>query len=110
MNQAAELLTELRWRGVSVTVEGDILCLKPRRALDDTLLKRVRDAKPALLEVLRKEPPNFTAADAQMASVTCWHCVGLGVCDCSTCGVMKPSVVWSAGECVACKFRKTRLQ
>ena len=38
MSQAAEILTELQRRGVIVAVEGDTLCLKPRRALDDTLL------------------------------------------------------------------------
>jgi hypothetical protein len=34
-------------------MEGDILYLKPRRALDDTLLARIREAKPAILEALR---------------------------------------------------------
>lgn len=97
MTQAAEILTELEGRGVIVTVEGDILCLKPKRALDDALLARVRDAKPAILEVLRKPP-------------ACWHCSGSGQCTCVTCGVMKPSVVWAAGECVVCKARKTRTQ
>jgi hypothetical protein len=96
VSQAAEVLTELRSRGVSVTVEGEILCLKPKRALDDALLARVRGAKPAILEVLRKP-------------ATCWHCSGTGECD-STCGVMKPSVMWVAGECVACKSRKARIQ
>lgn len=47
MSQAAEILTELQRRGVIVAVEGDTLCLKPRRALDDTLLARVREVKPA---------------------------------------------------------------
>lgn len=53
MTQATEILTELHRRGVIVAVEGDTLCLKPRRALDDALLARVRDAKPAILEALR---------------------------------------------------------
>jgi hypothetical protein len=39
---AVEILTELQRRGVIVAVEGDTLCLKPKRALDDTLLARVR--------------------------------------------------------------------
>jgi len=97
MTQAAEILTELRGRGVSVAVEGDTLCLRPRRALDDELLARVREAKPAILEVLRQP-------------ATCWHCDGSGACDCSTCGVMRPSVIWAEGECVACKARKARVQ
>ena len=53
MSQAAEILTELQRRGVIIAVEGDTLCLKPRLALDDTLLARVREAKPAILEALR---------------------------------------------------------
>lgn len=111
MTQVAEILTELRWRGVSVTVDGDILCLKPRRALDDALLARVRDSKPAILEVLRTLPSNCVATPAQIpATAACWHCDGSGECDCSTCGLMKPSTVWAAGECVACKPRKARVQ
>ena len=53
MTEAVAILTELQRRGVIVTVEGDILCLKPRRALDDTLLARIREVKPAILEALR---------------------------------------------------------
>ena len=53
MTEAVAILTELQRRGVIVTVDGDTLCLKPRRALDDTLLARVREAKPAILETLR---------------------------------------------------------
>lgn len=111
MNQVAEILTELQGRGVSVTVEGDILCLKPKRALDDALLARVRDSKPAILEVLRNSPSSCKATPAQIpATTTCWHCDGVGECNCSTCGVMKPSTVWAAGECVACKAKKARVQ
>jgi hypothetical protein len=61
VTQAAEILSELRGRGVNVKVEGDILCLRPRRALDDALLARVRDSKPAILEALRKLPPHAEA-------------------------------------------------
>lgn len=53
MNQAAEILTELQRRGVIIAVEGDTLCLKPRSALDDTLMARIREVKPAILEALR---------------------------------------------------------
>lgn len=111
MTQVNEILTELRGRGVSVTVEGDILCLKPRRALDDALLARVRDSKPAILEVLRKPPSNCTATPAHFpTTATCWHCGGSGECNCSACGVMKAAVAWTAGECVACKSKKSRVQ
>ena len=111
MTQVAEILTELRGRGVSVTVEGEVLCLKPRRALDDALLARVRDSKPAILAVLRNLTSNCSVTPAQIpATATCWHCCGSGECDCSACGVMKPSVAWAAGECVACKSKKPRVQ
>jgi hypothetical protein len=53
MSQAAEILAELQRRGVLVAIEGDTLCLKPKRVLDDTLLARVREVKPAILEALR---------------------------------------------------------
>ena len=54
--QVSEILTELHRRGVVVAIEGDTLILKPRHALDDTLLARVREAKPAILEALRSRP------------------------------------------------------
>jgi hypothetical protein len=53
LREHTDVLTELQRRGVIVAVEGDILCLKPRRALDDVLLARIREAKPAILEALR---------------------------------------------------------
>ncbi len=71
MSQAAEILTELQRRGVIVAVEGDTLCLKPRRALDDTLLARIRQAKPAILEVLR-------TALAACGSPHCAGCYDVG--------------------------------
>lgn len=52
MSAATEILTELQRRGVIVAVDGDTLSLKPRSALDDGLLARVREVKPAILEAL----------------------------------------------------------
>ena len=46
-----------RWRG---RLQRDILCLKPRRALDDAMLARARNSKPAILEVLRQRPWHVT--------------------------------------------------
>ncbi|MGC1907699.1 MAG: hypothetical protein WA715_28005 [Candidatus Acidiferrum sp.] len=66
MSQAAEILTELQRRGVIVAVDGDTLCLKPKRALDNSLLARVREAKPAILEALR----------SGLAACGSEHCVG----------------------------------
>jgi len=71
MSEAAEILTELQRRGVVVAVEGDTLCLKPRHALDDKLLARVRGAKPAILEALRTGP-------AACSSPQCAGCYDVG--------------------------------
>ncbi|SRR6266851_3805075 len=123
---AVEILTELQRRGVIVAVEGDTLCLKPKRALDDTLLARVREAKPAILEALRKNRPATCSLDCyelepgiwihrphagcttikpeagsqHKVAATCWHCLGEEGCACSAC--------WQTGgpgECVTCKGR-----
>jgi len=66
LSQAAEILTELQRRGVIVAVEGDTLCLKPKRALDNALLARIREAKPAILETLR----------GGLAACSLTHCAG----------------------------------
>jgi len=126
MSQAAEILTELQRRGVNVAIEGDTLCLKPKRALDDTLLARVREAKPAILEALRNRPATCSpecyelepgiwihrphtgcttikpeASESQhRVAATCRHCHGEKRCTCMAC--------WQAGgpgECVTCKGR-----
>jgi hypothetical protein len=121
VSQAAEILTELQRRGVIVAIDGDTLCLKPRRALDDTLLARVREAKPAILEALRGRPatcspdcyelepgiwihrphtgcitikPEASGSQRKVA-VMCWHCQGEKRCTCIAC--------WQTGQCVTCK-------
>jgi hypothetical protein len=53
MSFAVEILDELQRRGVIVTADDDTLCLRPRRALDNALLIRVRKAKPTILAALR---------------------------------------------------------
>jgi hypothetical protein len=40
----------------TVRMLGDILCLKPRRALDETLLARIREVTPLILGALRTGP------------------------------------------------------
>jgi hypothetical protein len=56
VSAATEILTELQRRGVIVAIDGDILSLKPKSALDDSLLARVREMKPAILAALRNRP------------------------------------------------------
>lgn len=123
MNAAAEVLSELQRRGVTLKADGDTLCLKPRRALDDALLARVREAKPAILEALRSRPVTCAAscyeidpgvwihrpwtgcitARAEVGKpfrqvrVTCWHCHGEKKCTCIACWQSGP------GDCVTCK-------
>jgi len=109
MTEAAELLSELRGRGVTVAVDGESLCLKPKRALDQELLSRVRGAKPEILQILRDSTSSNPAAQP-LRSENCWHCDGSGECSCINCGVMKPSVVWAAGLCVACKGKQPPAQ
>jgi hypothetical protein len=120
---AAEVLSQLQRRGISVAADGETLILRPRGALDEALLARIREAKPAILEALRNwgttcspecyevEPgvwihrPHTGCTTIQpeqegvqhKVRVTCWHCCGEGKCNCSTC--------WKngSGECVACK-------
>lgn len=121
MSGAVEVLGELQRRGVTFTADGKTLCLRPRRALDDALLARIREAKPAILEALRNRPATCGAScyeaepgrwihrpwdgcatpyekkPLRAVRETCWHCHGEKRCDCITC--------WQAGpsECVACK-------
>jgi TubC N-terminal docking domain len=123
MSRANEILTELQRRGVIVAVDGNTLSLKPKSALDDRLLARVREVKPAILEALRNRPatcsldcyelepgvwihrphtgcttikPKANGSQHKVAA-TCWHCRGQKKCGCSAC--------WQGGprECVACK-------
>lgn len=75
MTEAIAILAELQRRGVIVSVEGDTLCLKPRRVLDDTLLDRVREAKPALLEALRE---GLAEGLATCGSPHCSGCYDVG--------------------------------
>jgi hypothetical protein len=49
---AAAILRELERRGVLVTADGDALVLKPKRALDDALLARVREHKPEIIRAV----------------------------------------------------------
>ena len=63
-----EILGELQRRGVMVTAVGEELVLKPKRALDDTLISRVREAKAAILEALRNQPATCAASCYEIGS------------------------------------------
>lgn len=75
---AAEILTELQRRGMIVAVDGETLCLKPRSALDDALLARVREAKPAILEALQGQPVKRQTESPVCGSSRCAGCYEVG--------------------------------
>jgi hypothetical protein len=62
MNQAVEILTELKMRGVTVEVEGENPFLKPRAGLDEELLARIREAKNEILAALWSRPATCAAS------------------------------------------------
>lgn len=74
--EAAEILAELERRGVFVAADGDSLFLRPKRALDDTLLARVRELKPVILEALRNRPAASTPEPVDLAPCGSPHCAG----------------------------------
>jgi len=78
VSQLAEVLSELERRGVTVAAKGDTLCLSTRDALDDTLLARVRAAKPAILEALRGCQVRAKDKKAACGSPHCAGCYDIG--------------------------------
>jgi TubC N-terminal docking domain len=56
MSVVADILAELSSRGVAVRADGETLRLKPKAALDDDLLARVRAYKPDILAALSGRP------------------------------------------------------
>ena len=122
MSAAVEILAELAQRGAIVRADGETICLKPKSALDDKLLARVREHKPELLAALRKRPANCSptcyeiepgrwlhhpwdgcrtipsAPPPRQVEITCWHCRGNTKCGCIAC-----SEITSPGLCAPCK-------
>lgn len=54
---ARDLLTNLTAAGLSITVDGDNLVIRPRDLLTDELRAAVKAAKPELVDLLTWEPP-----------------------------------------------------
>jgi len=54
---AQAILDEMSQRGVTARVDGEILRLRPREALDDDLLARIREHKPEIIHALAAIPP-----------------------------------------------------
>lgn len=53
---AQAILGKMSQRGITVRVDGETLLLKPREALDDDLLARIKEHKPEILVALRNPP------------------------------------------------------
>jgi hypothetical protein len=70
MSGAEELLAELGARGVSVVVEGGRLRLRPRSALSESLIGRIRTARMELVTLLRAGRPG--AAAPAVAALQWW--------------------------------------
>jgi TubC N-terminal docking domain len=50
------ILDEMAQRGVTARVDGETLRLKPRKALDDDLLTRIKEHKPEIIRALAAIP------------------------------------------------------
>jgi TubC N-terminal docking domain len=59
---AAEILRELTRRGVTVRVEGETVKLRPKAALDDDLLARLRQHKAEILALIAARPATCAAS------------------------------------------------
>ena len=92
MSVALEIFSELSRRGITVRVEGETIRLKPKSALDDGLVGRIREHKPELLAALRRRRP-----------IMCIHCRGQNRCECVRCMDAFDGTPDRAGECAACR-------
>jgi hypothetical protein len=99
MTQAAEILTELQRRGVTATVEGETLCLKPKHALDANLLARLREHKPEILDALSRRRAAVDASCCE-SQQQCKHCGDKGKCKCPACTLRRTD---EAVPCLMCR-------
>jgi hypothetical protein len=99
MTQVAEILTELQRRGVTATVEGKTLCLKPKHAVDANLLARLREHKPEILDALSGRPMTGDASCYE-SQLECQHCDGHGLCNCAACTLRRTD---AAVPCLMCR-------
>jgi hypothetical protein len=127
MSAVVDILAALSSRGVAVRADGETLRLRPKAALDDGLLARVRAHKSDILAVLSSRPANCSVTcyeiepgkwihrpwdgcttchtpqpekPPQKVESVCWHCKGAQTCPCITC--WNPTTC-GPGDCAACK-------
>jgi hypothetical protein len=128
MTQAAEILNELARRGVTARVEGTALHLKPKRALDEDLLARIKAHKAAVLAVLSHRPTTCSASCYEIEpgrwihrpsdgcnteprpqslisvpQAECRHCDGASECSCPACTLRRTE---KAVPCLMCQPEK----
>ncbi len=133
----AEIVRQAEMAGVTFRLDGQEIKVRyPERSREDLApllvalrqhktavaeFLQVRSARPAsdstpqypaqpCTEHLQIAPKKPTRARISTQAIPCWHCQDTGECDCISCGVMKPGLLWVAGECVACKARKVPIQ
>jgi hypothetical protein len=131
VNAADEILSELERRGVTVRVDGEMIRLRPKSALDNELLNRVRAHKPEIIRVLsvrlttcaascyEVEPgrwihhpwdgcktPFLPRAANPVPQSECRHCEGKGECDCPACTLRRTN---EPTPCSMCRWEDHRL-
>ncbi len=120
MSAVHSILAEIARRGVTIRVDGETLRLRPRVALDDELLARIKEHKPEIIRAVMtqgcfqalhpdtgkmvKVHPSQPVKAAQKVERTCWHCSGNRKCSCIVCWDPRTD---GPGECVPCHGRGT---
>lgn len=120
-----EILSELSRRGVVTRADGETIRLRPKSALDEALLVRVREYKSEILAALSARPATCAASCYQIEpgrwvhhpwdgcrtvpasqpvqsvlQAECRHCDGAGMCDCPACTLRRTE---DAVPCCMCR-------
>ena len=129
MDTPAQILQRLENLGVTITViEGDRLRFEPADRIPAELIPSLRQAKPALLEELRKRPATCSSScyeiepgrwihhpwdgcktpvsamqPQDVPEVECRHCSGTGECSCPACTLRRTE---AAVPCLMCRPRQ----
>jgi hypothetical protein len=100
MSDAAELLSELRYQGFTISPKGDAVRVSPATRLTPELRERIRRHKPGLLALIRGPHGNCDHCGRPLDDKRrCWRC-----CDrvCVDCGGWTGSAFIQ--RCVTCGF------
>ena len=100
MNQLVSYIEELESRGGRFLLVGDRVQVEypaERREAVAPILGELRAHRREVIQVLRERLSSEAAA--------CFHCSGSSKCDCMSCGMYTGQMIWSSGDCLACKAR-----